>query len=145
MHETNNFKTTKLHHKRTSNTSPEGLKPKYYFILYQLGNKIKHKIFLRTKGLIFMFSSRLCVPSQTCMVCFCRKTRPKDIILQADDDMLISGETKLSACRELSPAYAKHCRCTLWLIRKMICSTEKKNHFFSSGSYKTNKYTVGKI
>jgi hypothetical protein len=50
---------TKLHHKKTSNTSPDGLEPKYYSILfysilfysilfysilYQLGNKIKLKI-----------------------------------------------------------------------------------------------------
>jgi len=69
----------------------------------------------------------------------CRKNRPKDIILEADDDMSISGETKLSACRELSLAYAMHYGCTLWLLRKMICSTEKKNSFFSSGSHKTNK------
>jgi len=70
----------------------------------------------------------------------CRRNRPKDIILEADDDMLISGETKLSACRELSPAYAKHHSCTLWLLREKICSTgKKKNHIFSSGSHKTNK------
>jgi len=66
------------------------------------------------------------------------------MILEADD-MLNSAETKLSACRELSPAYAKHHSCTLWLLRKKICSTEKKNHIFSSGLHKTNKYTVGII
>jgi hypothetical protein len=60
----------------------------------------------------------------------CKKNRPKDIILEADDNMTISGETKLSACRELSPAYGKHYSCTLWLIRKMICSTKKKKSLF---------------
>jgi len=75
----------------------------------------------------------------------CRWNRPKDIILEADDDMSISGETKLNACRELLPAYAKHHSCTLWLLRRMICSTGEKNHFFSSGSHKINKQTVRNI